>query len=208
MLRGRWTKVVLFLVCLAPALWLGWRFYKQDLTLNPLEYIQRYTGDWTIRFICITLAVTPLRKLLRRPNLIRFRRMLGLFAFFYGCLHFGIYLYFDKLFVWADIVRDVGKRPFITMGFASLVFMLPLAITSTTGWIRRLGGKRWQLLHRLVYLAGIAAVIHYYWLVKSDVRWPLFYAGIVAVLLAYRGVAAVNSRVAPKPRKRPVPATS
>jgi sulfoxide reductase heme-binding subunit YedZ len=208
MLRSRWTKMVLFFVCLAPALWLGWRFYKQDLTLNPLEYIQRYTGDWTIRFICITLAVTPLRKLLRTPDFIRFRRMLGLFAFFYGCLHFGIYLYFDKLFVWADIVRDVGKRPFITMGFASLVFMLPLAITSTTGWIRRLGGKRWQLLHRLVYLAAIAAVIHYYWLVKSDVRWPLFYAAVVAVLLVWRGVAALTSRAAPKPRKRPVPATS
>ena len=207
-MRSRWTKPAIFLVCLAPALWLAWRFWRNDLTLNPLEYIQRYTGDWTIRFICLTLAVTPLRKLLRAPDLIRFRRMLGLFAFFYGCLHFAIYLYFDKLFIWADIVKDVGKRPFITMGFAALVFMLPLAVTSTTGWIRRLGGKRWRLLHRLVYLAGIAAVVHYYWLVKSDVRLPLLYAAIVVVLLAVRVVSALASRVAPRTRKGAVPATS
>src|SRR5437879_12949687 len=124
MLRSRWTKVVLFVVCLAPALWLSWRFWKQDLTLNPLEYIQHYTGDWTIRLIAVTLAVTPLRKLLRTPDLIRFRRMIGLFAFFYGCLHFLVYLYFDKLFNLRDIAQDIGKRPFILMGFASLMCML------------------------------------------------------------------------------------
>ncbi len=207
-MRTRYAKVAVFFVCLAPALWLASRFWTNDLTLNPLEYIQRYTGDWTIRFICLTLAITPLRKLLRMPDLIRFRRMVGLFAFFYGCLHFAIYLYFDKLFVWADIVKDVGKRPFITVGFAALALMFPLALTSTKGWIRRLGGKRWQRLHRLVYLAGIAAAIHYYWLVKSDVRAPLFYAGVVAVLLGWRAATALASRVAPRTQKRPVPATS
>ncbi len=207
-MRTRYAKVAVFFVCLAPALWLASRFWTNDLTLNPLEYIQRYTGDWTIRFICLTLAITPLRKLLRMPDLIRFRRMVGLFAFFYGCLHFAIYLYFDKLFVWADIVKDVGKRPFITVGFAALALMFPLALTSTKGWIRRLGGKRWQRLHRLVYLAGIAAAIHYYWLVKSDVRAPLFYAGVVAVLLGWRAATALASRIAPRTQKRPVPATS
>jgi sulfoxide reductase heme-binding subunit YedZ len=112
--------------------------------------------------------------------------MIGLYAFFYGCLHFTIYLYFDKLFDFHEIVKDVAKRPYITMGFASLVFMLPLAVTSTAGWIRRLGGKRWQRLHRLVYASGAAAVIHYYWLVKSDIRLPLLYGAIIGVLLLFR----------------------
>jgi methionine sulfoxide reductase heme-binding subunit len=195
MLRSRWFKAIVFLAFLAPAGYLGWRNYIDDLGANPLEYITHFTGDWTIRFICMTLAITPLRKLLGMPDLIRFRRMIGLYAFFYGCLHFTAYLWLDKLFDFHEIVKDIGKRPFITMGFASFVLMLPLAITSTKGWIRRMGGKRWQLLHRLVYFAGIAAVVHYYWLVKSDVRLPLLYGAIVAVLLLYR----VASRLRFKP---------
>jgi sulfoxide reductase heme-binding subunit YedZ len=189
MLKSRWSKAIVFAVCLAPFLWLAWRFWNQDLTVNPLEYITHFTGDWTIRLIVATLAVTPLRKLLNLPDLIRFRRMIGLFAFFYGSLHFFTYLYFDKLFDFSEIVKDVSKRPFITAGFLSLVLMAPLALTSTAGWIRRLGGRRWQLLHKLIYVSGIAAVAHYYWLVKSDVRQPLLYASLVGILLAYRAGA-------------------
>lgn len=189
MLRQSWTKLLVFLCCLAPAAWLGWRFWRQELTPNPLEYLQHFTGNWTLRFLVIVLAVTPLRKLLRLPDLIRFRRMIGLFAFFYGCLHFVVYLWFDKLFDAHEILKDIGKRPFITVGFTGLVLMLPLALTSTAGWIRRLGGRRWQRLHRLVYASAIAGVVHYYWLVKSDVRLPLFYGSLVALLLAVRAVA-------------------
>ena len=194
MLKSRWTKIALFLACLLPLGYLAWRFWNQDLTANPTEFLQHQTGDWAIRLIVATLAVTPLRKLLHAPDLIRFRRMLGLFAFFYGSLHLLTYLWFDKLFDVHEILKDVGKRPFITAGFAAFVCMLPLALTSTRGWIRRLGGKRWQLLHRLVYVTGVAAVAHYYWLVKSDVRLPLLYGGLVAVLLAYRVAAALARR--------------
>jgi sulfoxide reductase heme-binding subunit YedZ len=192
MLRQRWIKIVVFVLCLAPVAYLGWRFYTQDLTANPLEFITHFTGDWTIRLIAATLAITPLRKLLKLPDLIRFRRMIGLYAFFYGSLHFLTYLWFDKLFDFQAILKDVAKRPFITAGFAAFLFMLPLALTSTKGWIRRLGGKRWQLLHRLVYLSGIAAVVHYYWLVKSDVRLPLLYGGIIGVLLLYRLASSIR----------------
>jgi len=207
MLRNRWVKVLLFLVCLAPAAWLSWRFYKQDLTLNPLEYMTHFTGDWTIRMIVASLAITPLRKLLHLPDLIRFRRMIGLFAFFYGVAHFSMWFYLDKDFDFTEMWKDVAKRPFITAGFAGLLAMVPLAITSTTGWIRRLGGKRWQLLHRLVYFTAIAGVVHYYWLVKSDIRLPLLYGAIVAVELAYRVAVWLTARKPKAVAKRPVPAT-
>jgi len=202
MLRSRWTKVVVFLACLAPFAVLAWRFYRAtvlfelSLGANPLETMTHFTGDWTIRFLCATLAITPLRKLLGLPDLIRYRRMLGLYAFFYGCLHFMIYLYFDKLFAWREIVKDVAKRPFITAGFAALALMAPLALTSTAGWIRRMGGKRWQSLHRLVYASGVAAVVHYYWLVKSDVRLPLMYGAIVGALLLFRVAGKLKIRPA------------
>jgi sulfoxide reductase heme-binding subunit YedZ len=208
MLRRSWTKALLFVCCLTPAAWLGWRFWRQDLTPNPLEYLQHFTGDWTIRFLVMALAVTPLRKLLGLPDLIRFRRMIGLFAFFYGCLHFLVYLWFDKLFDAHEILKDIGKRPFITAGFAALALMVPLALTSTTGWIRRLGGRRWQLLHRLVYASAIAGVVHYYWLVKSDVRLPLLHGSLVALLLGARvlyWVAGGRRRVNASPGKVRVP---
>src|SRR5215831_3073126 len=198
MLRSRWMKLVVFLLCFAPFLWLAWIFWQQDLGPNPLETITHFTGDWAIRLIVATLAITPLRKLLGQPDLIRFRRMIGLFAFFYGCLHLFIYLYFDRLFVFSSILRDVAKRPFITMGMASFALMLPLAVTSTKGWIRRMGGKRWQALHRLVYASAVAAVIHYYWLVKSDVRLPLLYGALVAVLLLFRVVGWMRATRAAK----------
>ncbi|HEY1203154.1 MAG: ferric reductase-like transmembrane domain-containing protein [Bryobacteraceae bacterium] len=169
-----------------PLSWLAWRAWHDNLTANPIEYITHLTGDWTIRFIVFTLAVTPLRRLLRLPDLIRFRRMLGLFAFFYGSLHFLTWFWLDKSFDMHEITRDVVKRSFITVGFLALLLMLPLAVTSTKGWIRRLGGRRWQLLHRLVYVTAIAGVVHYYWLVKSDIRLPALYGAIVALLLASR----------------------
>ncbi len=187
------AKAVVFLLGLAPLAAVGWRAYQQQLGANPIEYITHASGDWTLRFLLITLAVTPLRRLLRWPELIRFRRMLGLFAFFYACLHLLTYLWLDKFFDWSDIVKDIGKRPFITAGFTGFVLLVPLAITSTAGWVRRLGGKRWQLLHRLIYLSAAAGVIHYYWLVKSDIRLPLLYGFLLAILLAFR-LAALRQK--------------
>ena len=185
-LSNRWTKVVLFVLCLVPLAWLGWRAYQQNLTANPIEFITHFTGDWTIRFLLITLAVTPLRKLFNQPQLARFRRMLGLFAFFYGCLHLMTWLWLDKFFDLSEMWKDVVKRRFITAGMTAFLLMLPLAITSTAGWVRRLGFVRWQRLHRLIYFSALAGVIHYYWLVKSDVREPLMYGAIWAVLICYR----------------------
>src|ERR1700680_3472814 len=186
LLVNKWTKVVVFMVCLGPVVAFAVRAFSQNLTANPVEYIQHLTGDWTLRFIVFTLCITPLRKLLNLPELIRFRRMLGLFAFFYACLHFLTYIGPDQSFDLSAMWRDVAKRRYITVGFAAFVLLIPLAITSTTGWIRRLGGKRWQLLHRSIYVAAICGVIHYYWLVKSDVRDPLFYAALVSILLVWR----------------------
>ena len=187
------AKVAVFLLGLAPLATVGWRAYQQKLGANPIEFITHASGDWTLRFLLITLAVTPLRRLLRQPELIRFRRMLGLFAFFYGCLHLLTYLWLDKFFDWPDIVKDIAKRPFITAGFAGFVMLVPLAITSTAGWVRRMGGKRWQLLHRLIYASAAAGVIHYYWLVKSDIRLPLLYGVLLAILLGYRLVARTRT---------------
>jgi sulfoxide reductase heme-binding subunit YedZ len=185
-LSSRWTKPLLFLLCLAPLLLLMWRFYHDELGANPIETITHKTGDWTLRFLLITLCVTPFRKLLNQPKLARFRRMVGLFAFFYGCLHLTTWVWLDKFFDVHEMWRDVVKRRFITVGMTGFVLLIPLAITSTAGWVRRLGFVRWQRLHRLVYFSALAGVIHYYWLVKSDVRLPLFYLGILTLLLLYR----------------------
>jgi sulfoxide reductase heme-binding subunit YedZ len=185
-LVSKWTKVVVFLICLIPFADLLWRFIQGNLGINPVETLQHGTGDWTIRFIVFTLCVTPFRKLFKLPDLIRFRRMLGLFAFFYVSLHFLTYLGPDQSFDLSGMWKDVAKRPFITVGFAAFVSLIPLAITSTAGWIRRIGGKRWQMLHRLIYFAAVCGVVHYYWLVKSDVRKPLFYGALVGILLLFR----------------------
>lgn len=185
-LGSKWTKVVIFPLCLVPLAILVWQGLHNDLTLNPVQYVEHTTGDWVLRFLVITLAITPFRKLLRLPQLIRFRRMMGLFAFFYLCLHFTTWLWLDRYFDWSQIRDDLTKRPFIMVGFAAFLLLIPLAITSTAGWIRRLGGKRWQLLHRLIYIAAVLGVIHFYWLVKSDVHKPLEYAFIVGVLLLWR----------------------
>jgi len=191
------AKVAVFVLCLIPLAWILSRAYRGDLGANPIETITHATGDWTIRILVATLAITPLRRLLNRPQLIRFRRMLGLFAFFYGCLHFLTYIWLDKFFDLHEIVKDVSKRPFITAGFAGFIAMLPLAVTSTAGWIRRLGGKRWRRLHQLVYFSACAGVVHYYWLVKSDIRLPVLYALIFAALFSVRAVYALRSRSMP-----------
>lgn len=185
-LLSKWTKVVVFLLCLIPLDMLLWRAYQNDLSANPITFIEHWFGDWTMRFLLITLCITPFRKMLGIPLLIRFRRMLGLFAFFYVCLHFCTWFILDHFFNLSDMLADVYKRPYITVGFIGFVLLIPLAITSTAGWIRRLGGKRWQLLHRAIYISAICGVIHYYWLVKSDERKPLQYAAILAVLLVWR----------------------
>jgi methionine sulfoxide reductase heme-binding subunit len=185
-LLSKWSKVAVFLTCLSPLVYLGWRVYEGQLTANPVEYVQHFTGDWTLRFLLITLSVTPLRRILNIPDLIRFRRMLGLFAFTYVCLHFLTYIGPDQAFNLSGMWKDVEKRPFITVGFLGFVLLIPLALTSTKGWIRRLGGKRWALLHRLIYVTALCGVVHYYWLVKSDHRLPLMYGAILAVLMLYR----------------------
>ena len=185
-LAGKWAKVLVFLLSCVPLLGLIWRGFHNDLTANPVEFLQHQTGDWTLRFLIFTLCITPFRKVLNLPELIRFRRMLGLFAFFYVCLHFLTYLGPDQSFNFAGMLKDVVKRPFITVGFAAFVLLIPLAITSTASWVRRLGGKRWQALHRSIYLCAVLGVIHYYWLVKSDVREPLFYGLLVGIVLLWR----------------------
>lgn len=202
MLRRRWIKVVVFLLCLAPLARLGWRAWSDDLTANPIEYITHFTGDWTIRLIVAALAVTPLRRRFRLPDLIRFRRMIGLFAFFYGSLHFLTWFALDKFFDLHEILNDFAKRRFIIAGLTAFGAMVPLALTSTTGWIRRLGGRRWQALHRLIYLTGVAAVVHYYWLVKSDIRLPVLYGSVVALLLGYRAAAWLSARRVSAPAAR------
>ena len=202
----RFFKPVIFLACLAPLAALAWKAYSGNLGANPIEVITHATGDWTIRFLLITLSVTPLRKLTRQPWLIRFRRMFGLFAFFYGVLHFLTYIWLDKFFNFHEMLADIAKRRFITVGFTGFLLLIPLALTSTAGWIRRLGGKRWQMLHRLIYFSAIAGVIHYLWLVKADIRKPLQYAAILALLLGYRIFVWLQSRFKskkPSPLSRP-----
>jgi methionine sulfoxide reductase heme-binding subunit len=191
-LTSRWAKAGAFVLCLTPVAMLAWRALDQTLGANPIEFITHATGTWALRFLLITLAITPLRTALHSPQLIRFRRMLGLFAFFYACLHFTTYLWLDKFFDIHDMLEDVSRRKFITVGFAAFVLLIPLAVTSTAGWIRRLGGRRWQTLHRVVYLCAIAGVVHYYWLVKSDIRLPLLYACLLSILLTYRGFKALK----------------
>ena len=193
-LNSRWSKVFVFAMALMPLFRLAERALHGQLTANPVEFLQHFTGDWTLTFLIFTLAISPVRRLLHIPELIRFRRMLGLFAFFYACLHFLVYLGPDQAFNFAGMWKDVLKRRFVAVGFTAFVLLVPLAITSTAGWIRRLGGRRWQMLHRAVYLAVICGVIHYYWLVKSDVRNPLIYAAVVAILLSWRVVLWLRNR--------------
>lgn len=185
-----WLKIPVFAACLAPLAGLLFKGLRQDLGANPIEYITHATGDWTMRFLLITLSITPLRRILHQPDLIRFRRMLGLFAFFYACLHLTTWLWLDKFFDLYEMWADVVKRRFITAGMTAFVLLTPLAVTSTRGWIRRLGGRNWQRLHRLIYFSAAAGVVHYWWLVKSDIRLPAMYGAILAILLLYRAVVS------------------
>ena len=183
----RAAKPLVFAACLVPLALLGWRAFNAQLGANPIETITHATGDWTLRFLLISLAITPLRRVTGWNRVIGFRRMLGLFAFFYATLHLFTYLWLDKFFVWADILHDIPKRPFITIGFSAFVLLVPLALTSTAWAIRTLGGRRWRALHRLVYVAAAFGVIHYWWLVKADVTLPATYACLLALLFAVRG---------------------
>ncbi len=178
-------KALLFAVCLLPLAILLWDAWQQQLGANPIEKVMRRTGDWLLYFLLLTLAVTPLRLLTGWSSLLRYRRMLGLFAFFYALLHFLNYLVLDQFFAWHEIVKDIAKRPYITVGFTGFVLLLPLALTSTNRMMRRLG-RNWQRLHRLVYLIGVLAIVHYLWLVKADNRTPLIYGALLAMLLLLR----------------------
>jgi sulfoxide reductase heme-binding subunit YedZ len=195
-------KLLVFAAALVPFAHLVWRGFNGDLTADPLVEITNETGIWTLRFVVITLAITPFRRVSGWNVVIRYRRMLGLFSFFYAMLHFLTYVIGDRFasldfpdgFVavstvvnlMASIWEDVAERPYITVGFIAFVSMIPLALTSTAGWIRRLGGRNWQRLHRLIYLTCIAGVTHYWWRVKADTLHPLIYAALVALLLGYR----------------------
>jgi methionine sulfoxide reductase heme-binding subunit len=182
----RTLKFLIFLAALAPIGYLTWKALAGELSANPIKDITEETGIWTLRFLLLTLAVTPLRKVSGWAPLARFRRMIGLFAFFYGTLHFITYVYLDQFFVLEEIVRDVAKRPFITVGFAAFAMMIPLALTSPNFVVKWMGGKKWRLLHRLVYFTALGGVIHYLWLVKADTLRPLTYGVMLAVLLGYR----------------------
>jgi sulfoxide reductase heme-binding subunit YedZ len=209
------AKVLVHLLCLTPLALLGWRFWdvwkngSDALGADPIASIEHFTGQWALRFVLICLAMTPLRQLTGRAEFIRFRRMLGLYAFAYATLHLAAYLGLDLRGYWTQIFAEIVKRPYITVGFTAWLLLVPLAITSTTGWIRRLG-RNWGRLHKAIYAIGVLAVLHFWWLVKSDIREPLLYAVILAALLAWRAgkalsrrrtaAAATAARPAPRPR--------
>lgn len=199
---NRWwiIKPVVFAACLLPTLWTAnvlWRAYQgldPGVRGDPVKVVREVTGIWTLRFLMITLAVTPLRRMTGWNSLIRMRRLMGLLTFFQGSVHLLIYLWLDESFVLGDIIKDTIQRPFIASGMISLLVMIPLAITSTKKWIGRLGGKRWQWLHRLIYIAAIAGVIHYYFYEKSDISDPLGYGVLFLVLMGLRGWHTLRER--------------
>jgi sulfoxide reductase heme-binding subunit YedZ len=186
-----WAKQILFVLSLLPLLWLVWLGMHDRLTANPIEFITRATGDWTLYFLCFTLAITPLRHLTGQNSLLRLRRMLGLFTFFYACLHFLTFLWFDHFFDLADMVRDILKRPFIAMGFSAFVLLVPLALTSNDVMVRKLG-RRWMVLHRLIYVIAVLSMLHFWWMRagKNNFAEPLIMGALVAVLLVLRLIRA------------------
>lgn len=198
-------KPLVFVLCLVPLALLAYDAFAGQLGANPIEKVTRTLGDWALRFLLIGLAVTPLRRLSGWNAPARFRRMLGLYAFFYACLHLLSYVVLDQFFAWADIVKDIVKRPYITVGMLTFLLLVPLAVTSTDAMVRRLGGRRWRLLHRLVYAAAAGGVLHFVMLVKADLREPLLYAAILAALLGYRLLTAVGSPLA-LPARQTAPA--
>jgi sulfoxide reductase heme-binding subunit YedZ len=199
----RWVvKPIIFVASLVPITLLVWDGVANNLGANPVETIRLYTGDWTLRFLLITLAVTPLRRITGWNAMLRLRRMLGLFAFFYACLHFVSYIWLDQFFALDAIIEDILDRPYITVGVASFLLLIPLAVTSTNGMVRRLGAKRWQRLHRLVYIIGIGGVIHFLWLVKSDISEPVIYGTVLTLLLGYRAIWALRGSARGKAGRR------
>lgn len=193
-MKLRFTKIAIFLAALVPLERLLWKALHDGLGANPIEVITHSTGNWTLILVLTTLSITPLRRITHQYWFIGVRRMVGLFAFFYGTLHFLTYIWLDKFFAVHEMMKDIAKRPFITVGFSAFVLMIPLALTSTAWSIRRLGGKNWQRLHRLIYLTGTLGVIHYYWLVKADHRKPIEYGIVLNILLAYRVVVWVTEK--------------
>ena len=191
----RSAKILVFSLCFAPTLVLIWDSLTGGLSVNPIEDITHRTGDWALRFVLLTLAVTPFRWLSGWNEVIRYRRMLGLFAFWYASLHFSTYIVFDHFFDVRSIADDVIERKYVTAGFLGFVLMLPLAVTSTQGWIRRLG-KRWSVLHRSIYAAAVAGVVHFLWLVKLETSEPLVYAAVLSGLFLVRVVRRKFTRAA------------
>lgn len=178
-------KWAIWIAGLLPLAWLSYRFLTDDLGANPIEEITHFTGDWSLRILLAALAVTPIRRLTGWNDIVKIRRLVGLFAFFWVCLHFLTYLVLDQFFAWSYIVEDVLERPYITAGFTGFVLLIPLAVTSTKGWMRRLG-RRWGKLHRAVYVTGVLGVVHYLWLTKADDVTPLTYGAVLLVLLLAR----------------------
>jgi sulfoxide reductase heme-binding subunit YedZ len=205
-MKLRFTKIAIFLAALVPLGRLVWKAFHDGLGANPIEVITHSTGDWTLILVLTTLSITPLRRITRQYWLIGVRRMIGLFAFFYGTLHFLTYIWLDKFFHLHEMVKDIAKRPFITVGFSAFVLMIPLALTSTAWSIRRLGGKNWQRLHRLIYLTGILAVVHYTWLVKADLRKPIEYGIVLGILLVYRVGVWLSEKASEKRKQTSLPA--
>jgi len=193
--RILWLKRVVFAACLVPLVVLALEGWRRGLGANPIAAIEHSTGRWALVFLLVTLSVTPLRRLTGYYWLLRFRRMFGLYSFFYTGLHVLSYVILDQFFDWTAIFHDISRLPFMTVGFASFVLLIPLALTATNGMVRRLGAKRWQALHRLVYLIAIGGVLHYFWLVKLNTTDPDIYAAILAVLLGFRIVMVIGRRI-------------
>lgn len=196
-------KVVVWAACLTPLAWLAWRAWQDDLSANPIDFVTDWLGRTAIRLLMVSLALTPLRIVTGLAWPIMLRRLLGLFAFFYAALHFGVWIALDHFFAWPQMGADIVKRPYITVGVTAVLLMIPLAVTSTSGMIKRLGGRTWQRLHRLVYVSAVLAVLHFLWLAKVGRQEQYLYAAILVVLLGVRVVDAWRRRVA---RRRAVPA--
>ena len=198
--RAPWGKVGVFVAALLPLAWIAWAFFSDRLGANPIRELEIQTGLWTLRFLAVTLAVTPARRIFGWNALVKYRRMLGLFTFFYACVHLTMWSAVDWFFAWGDMWQEIVKHKYILIGMLTWLILLPLAITSTKGWVRRLG-KRWARLHRLVYVAAVTGTIHYLWAVKKDTFFPVVYFAVFALLLGFRVIdARRKSSRAPRPR--------
>jgi sulfoxide reductase heme-binding subunit YedZ len=202
---ARVVKPALYVAALLPLAWLLFALFTGRVMGDQVKFMQHVTGDTVLTCLMLTLSVTPLRRLTGWNEIIRVRRLIGLTAFWYACLHLTTYVVFDQDFSLMEITKDIAKHPWVLVGFTAFLCLVPLAITSTNGWIRRLGGKRWNRLHRLVYVAAFAGVLHYFWLVKKDIHYPLLYGIVLLVLLGFRvWLAADRARTRHAPARRPV----